>query len=110
MSTFGVVVGDVVADFELGFGQAGEVAAVEQFSFEAAPERFGVGVIVAVAAPAPALLGPVSGDQGFETRGGVLAALIGVDDEPSPAEGRRTASARGRASLTKSSGMVSRTS
>ena len=30
MSAFSVVVGDVVADFEPGFGQAGEAAAVEQ--------------------------------------------------------------------------------
>ena len=52
MPPFGVVVGDVVADFELGFGQAGETAAVEQLGFEAAPKRFGVRVIVAVAAPA----------------------------------------------------------
>ena len=49
MSAFGVVVSDVVADFELGFGQAGEVTAVEQLGFEAAPERFGGGVVVAVA-------------------------------------------------------------
>nr|WP_231402867.1 hypothetical protein [Hymenobacter guriensis] len=49
MPPLGVVVGDVVADSELGLGQAGEVAAVEQFGFEAAPKRFGVGVVVAVA-------------------------------------------------------------
>jgi len=30
MSPLGIVVGDVVADFELGFGQVGEAAAVEQ--------------------------------------------------------------------------------
>ena len=30
MSAFSVVVGDVVADFEPSFGQAGEAAAVEQ--------------------------------------------------------------------------------
>jgi hypothetical protein len=28
MASFGIVVGHVVADFELGFGQAGEAAAV----------------------------------------------------------------------------------
>ena len=43
MSAFSVVVGDVVADFEPGFGQAGEAAAVEQLGFEAAPNRIGVG-------------------------------------------------------------------
>ena len=55
-ASFGVVVGDVVADFNLGFGQAGEVTAVEQLGFEAAPKRFGVGIVVAVATPALALL------------------------------------------------------
>ena len=58
MPPLGVVLGDVVADFELGFGQAGEAAAVGQFGFEAAPKRFGVGLVVAVAAPAPALPAP----------------------------------------------------
>ena len=43
MAGLGVVIGDVVADFELGLGQAGEVAAVGQFGFKAAPKRFGVG-------------------------------------------------------------------
>jgi hypothetical protein len=47
--SFRVVTGDVVADFLLGFGQASEAAAVEQFGFEAAPKRFGVGVVIAVA-------------------------------------------------------------
>jgi hypothetical protein len=37
------------------FGQAGEAAAGEQFGFEPAPKRFGVGLIVAVAPAAPAL-------------------------------------------------------
>lgn len=48
----GVVVSGVVADFQLGFGQPGKAAAVEQFGFEAPPKGFGVGVIVAVATPA----------------------------------------------------------
>jgi hypothetical protein len=82
MPPLGVVVGDVVADFELGFGQAEEAAVVEQFGFEAAPKRFGVGVVVAVAAPAHALLRAVFGNQGFESGSRVLAALIGVHNEP----------------------------
>jgi len=48
VASFGVVVGDVVADFKPGFGQAGEAAAVEQFGFEATPKRFSMGVVVAV--------------------------------------------------------------
>jgi len=55
MPPLGVVIGDVVADFELGFGQSRKTAAVEQLGLEAAPKRFGVRVIVAVAAPAHAL-------------------------------------------------------
>ena len=51
MAPFGVIISDVVADFELGFGQPGKATAVEQFGLEAAPKRFGVGVVVAVAAP-----------------------------------------------------------
>ena len=43
MTAFSVVVGDVVADFEPGFGQAGRATAVEQPGFEAAPNRIGVG-------------------------------------------------------------------
>nr|GFD59484.1 hypothetical protein [Tanacetum cinerariifolium] len=61
MASFGIVIGDVVADFKLGFGQAGKGAAVEQFGFEAAPKRFGMRIVVAVAAPAHVLQGPVTG-------------------------------------------------
>ena len=49
----------MVADFELGFGQAGEAPAIEQIGLKTAPIRFGMRVIVAVAAPAHALLGAV---------------------------------------------------
>ena len=59
MPSFGVVVGVVVADFELGLGQAGKAPSVEQFGLEAASKRFGVGV--AVAAQAHALQGLVLG-------------------------------------------------
>jgi len=87
---------------------ASATTAVQQFSFEAAPKRFSVGVIVTVAALAHALYGPVPGQQVLASGGRVLAALVGVHDEPG--RGRRTAKARRSASLTRSSGMVSRTS
>ena len=106
MASFGVVVGNVVADFKLGFGQVGEVTAVEQLGFEAAPKRFGVGVIVAVAQPAIALQRPTAGKQLLKADGRVLAALVGVDNKP----GRGPARARRKASLTRSTGIVSRTS
>ena len=59
MTSLGVVISDVVADFQLGFGQPGKAAAVEQLGLETAPKGFGVGVVVAVAAPAHALPGTV---------------------------------------------------
>ena len=61
MVAFGVVVGNVVADCKPSFCQIRELAPVEQFGFEPAPKRFSVGVVAAVAAPAPSLLGPVPG-------------------------------------------------
>lgn len=68
----------MVADFELGFGQTGEEAAVEQLGFEAAPEGFGVGVVIAVAALAHAGHGPVPGQHELKASGRVLAALVGA--------------------------------
>ena len=56
MAPLGIVVGDVAADFELGSGQNGTTTAVEQRGLEAALNRFGVGVAVAIASPAHALL------------------------------------------------------
>jgi hypothetical protein len=43
MTSFGVVTGDVVADFELGFRWTREAATVKQPGFEAASKRFGMG-------------------------------------------------------------------
>ena len=82
MTSFGVLIGDVVAGFQPSFGQTGEAAAVKQFRFEAAPKRFGVGVVVAVAAPAHALHSAVPGEQVLEPRGRVLAALVGLNSGP----------------------------
>ena len=85
MSAFGVIIGEIMADFQARFAQTAEAAAVEYFNFEAAPKGFGVGVVVAVAlpgttAPAHALPGPVPRQQVLETRGRVLAALVGVHE------------------------------
>ena len=96
-------IGDVVADFEPAFFQARKVAAIKQFGFEAAPKRFGVSVIVAVAASVYALPNPIAGKQLLEAGSRVLAALVGVPDEPGREPAHR------RASLTKFSGTVSRT-
>ena len=66
VAVLGIVVGPVVADFEIGLCQAGEAVAVEQFGFEAAAERCGVGrtrwgVVVGVVIPAHALDCAVAG-------------------------------------------------
>ncbi len=55
MSALRVVVGYIVTDFQARFAQVAEAATVEQFGFEPTPKGFGVGVILAVAAPAHAL-------------------------------------------------------
>ena len=70
---FGIVMGDVVADLEPGFGQAEKGAAIEQFGLEAAPKRFGVGVILAVAQPAIALQRPAASEQLLKADSRVLA-------------------------------------
>ena len=82
MSALGVVVDGMVPDFQACFAQVADAAAIEQFGFEATPKGFGVGIVVAVAAPAPALPGSVAGQQGLEGGGGVPAALVRMDHEP----------------------------
>ena len=73
MNPFGAIVGYVVTDFKLGFGQAREAVAVVQFGFEAAPERFGVCVVVAIPASAHALQRAVLRQQVLEMGGGILS-------------------------------------
>jgi hypothetical protein len=72
----------VLADFELGLSKSGKAAAIEQLGYEAAPKRFGVDIVVAVAPPAHTLQRVVFCDQGFEAGDGVLAAQVGMDDKP----------------------------
>ena len=71
----------MVADFELGLGQARKAAAVEQFGLEAVPKGFGAGVVAAFAEPARALLRAVPGEQVLELRGRLLAVLVGTDHQ-----------------------------
>lgn len=66
MSQLRVVVGDMVADFELDLDQSREAAAVEQLGLEAAPNGFSMSIVVAVAASARTLQRSVFGDQFFE--------------------------------------------
>jgi hypothetical protein len=108
VTSFGVVVGDVVADFQLGFGQAGEAAAVEQFGVEAAPKRFGVGIVIAVARCLMLCTAPCWASKSLNRV--AVYWLPWSEWMTSPAGGRRTTRARRSASLTISSGMMSRTS
>ena len=80
--TLGVVLGEIMADFQSRFGQTGEAAPVEQVGFEAAPKRLGRRSIVAIAPSTPTGQRLVAGHQFPETRGSLLAALVGVAKEP----------------------------
>ena len=93
MAAFRVVIGNMMADSELGCDQTGKAPAIEEFGFEAAPSRFGVGITVAVAAPAPALRGFVAGQSRLEVGGRVLSSLVRMPDEAGrwPAHGEGAA-------------------
>lgn len=82
MSALGVIIGEIVTDFQPAFAQVAEAAAIELFRFKATPNGFSGGIIGAVATPAPALQGSVAGQQGLEGGGGVLAALVRMYHEP----------------------------
>ena len=74
---------EVVGHFQAGFFERGKGGTGgQQLGFERAPAGFGLGVVVGIAGPAEAGhgLGPV--DAGATGRTGVLAAAVGVDDEP----------------------------
>ena len=66
------------------FASARPGNAVKQLGLEAALKGFGVGIIVAVAAPAHALPRPGAGEQLLKAGSRVLAALVRMDDEPRP--------------------------
>jgi len=61
MLPFGIIIGQVVTNFQARFAQVGETAAVEQFGFEPTPKRFSMGVVVTVTASAHTLHGLVTG-------------------------------------------------
>ena len=82
LAALDVVACPVEADLKRGFGQARKATVVGQFGLEAVPKGPGAGIVVAVAAPAHAGHGPVAGEQGFETGGRELAALVGMHNEP----------------------------
>ena len=42
---------DVVEDFGFGLAVSGEVAAVDQFDFQGAPEAFHGGIVVTISSP-----------------------------------------------------------
>ena len=79
MPALGVVIGETMADFQPRFREIAEAAAGEQFGFEAAPKRFSVGVILAVAAAAHALHGLVTSYYGLKVGGRTLTTLVGMD-------------------------------
>jgi hypothetical protein len=72
---------DPLEDGGAGFGVGGEGAAMDQFAFEAAPEAFHGGVVVAVATSTHARHGPRLGQALPVIAAGVLDALIGVMEQ-----------------------------
>ena len=84
MATVEVEVGvEIMNHFQASYFERSKGSTVgQQFGFERAPTGFGLGVVVGVARPAEAGQGPGLGDAGAAGSAGVLAAAVGVDDEP----------------------------
>ena len=84
-----IVVVKIVGNADLGVGQVGKnrpLAEFEHLRFEAEPEAFGLGIVVAFALPgttAAALRthGPVLMQKGAVGVAAILAAAVGVDDK-----------------------------
>ena len=69
--------------FQAGFFERSKGGAVgQQFGFERAPTGFGLRVVVGVAGSAKAGQGAGFFDAAATSGAGVLAAAVGVDDEP----------------------------
>jgi hypothetical protein len=113
VAAFGVVVSDVMADFEPGFSMSTKASVVEQFNFQQTPKGFGMRVVVAVALPgttepSPARQGPMRASKSLKWVNAYW--LPWSECTIRPAAGWRTASAGRRASLTRASDIVSRNS
>ena len=79
-----IIVVKIIGDAGLRVGQVGKngpLAAFEHFGFEAGPEAFGLGVVVALAAAALRTHGPVPVQERAVGVAAILAAPVGVDDE-----------------------------
>ena len=102
-----IIVVKIVGDAGLRVGQVGKNGPLAQFEhlrFEAGPEAFGLGVVVALAAAALRTHGPVPVQERAVGVAATLAAPVGVDDE---AWGRRLdKKARCKTVVTNSSGMM----
>ena len=105
-----IVVVKIVGDAGLRVGQVGKNGPLAQFEhlrFEAGPEAFGLGIVVAFAAAALRTYGPVPVQERAVGVAAVLAAAVGVDDELWG--GRLSEKTRCKAVVTNSSGMVAPT-
>ena len=79
-----VVIVKIVGDTGLSIGQAGEdepLPGFEILGFEARPQAFGLGIVVALASLAVRELGLDGAQQGFVGVAHVLPAPIRMDDE-----------------------------
>ena len=79
-----IIVVKIVGDAGLRVGQVGKHRPLAEFKhlrFEAGPEAFGLGIVVALAATALRAHGPVPMQEGAVGVAAVLAAAVGVDDK-----------------------------
>jgi hypothetical protein len=73
---------EVVGHLQQGFFEAGKCAAAgQQFSFECAPARFGLGIIVGVARPAIASQCLGFFDTCPASRASILTTAVGVNNQ-----------------------------
>ena len=110
VATVMIIVINIRGDADLGIryiGKDGPVAGFEHLGFEAGPEAFGLGVVVAFAPPAVRGLGFGPVQQGFVGVAHVLPPRSECTIRPGA--GRWASSARCKALVTKASGMSART-
>ena len=72
---------DVIEDGGPGVGMGGEIAAIDEFELEGAPEAFHGGIVIAVALATHGLEEIGLGQSRAEIAGGVLGPPVGVEEQ-----------------------------
>ena len=73
---------DIGEDGVGGLVMSQEISKVQRFTFEAAEEVFGDGIVIGVAFAAHALTNACGGKGGTKMGGGILNATVGMKDQP----------------------------